>query len=173
MPTARRSNVITYTPWVGLILAVALVSGIQPNSASPLPANDADGVQTTVVASGSNPSGGGPPFTLEIAALSYGADNIGGGSILVVGRGIVGTMSNEDYTFNVGPVPSFVAATTGDGDGDDDGDVDLFDFEGFLACFTGPDASYADPSCWTFDMNRDSRVDRADFAFFQLIFTGE
>ncbi|MCH7526105.1 MAG: hypothetical protein IID39_01590 [Planctomycetes bacterium] len=173
MSTAKRTHVITCAPWAALILAVALLSGIQPNSASRLMANEADGVQNTLVVSGSNPPGGGPPFTLDIAALSYGGDNIGGGSILVVGRNMVGTMSNEDYTFNIGPVPAFVAATTGDGDGDDDGDVDLFDFEGFLACVTGPDASYTDPSCWSFDMNRDGRVDRTDFALFQLAFTGE
>ncbi len=56
------------------------------------------------------------------------------------------------------------------GDFDGDGDVDLFDFEQFAPCQTGPGGSAA-PPCDVFDFNADNDVDFADFSHFQRAFT--
>ncbi len=61
------------------------------------------------------------------------------------------------------------------GDGDTDCDVDLSDFEGFDLCSAGPDQPPADtcPAGVDADLDGDGDVDRADFALFQVGFTGE
>ncbi len=60
--------------------------------------------------------------------------------------------------------------TPGDLDGDDDNDV--FDFERFDACFTGPGATQLDDGCAVFDFDVDQDVDKADLAEMQLFNTG-
>lgn len=52
-------------------------------------------------------------------------------------------------------------------DADGDGDVDLDDFVGWEACFTGPTGSSLDKVCEVFDIDENATVDLADFAEFQ------
>ncbi|MCB9867284.1 MAG: S8 family serine peptidase [Phycisphaerales bacterium] len=54
------------------------------------------------------------------------------------------------------------AVRTAFADHDSDGDCDLRDFAAFQACYTGPLASYADPSCSVFDADADGDIDGAD-----------
>ncbi len=58
------------------------------------------------------------------------------------------------------------------GDVDCDGDVDWGDFQDFASCLAGPDVA-ASPLCAEIhDGDDDLDVDLADFAFFQIAFTG-
>jgi len=52
------------------------------------------------------------------------------------------------------------------------GEVSLFDFSELAGCMTGPGPAPLTPCCSTFDTTPDSDVDLADFAEFQIIFTG-
>jgi hypothetical protein len=58
------------------------------------------------------------------------------------------------------------------GDCDADGDVDLDDLSTYFDCVTGPDGGPLDPECECADFDGDDDVDFADFAAFQLAFTG-
>ncbi|MHC4235710.1 MAG: DNRLRE domain-containing protein, partial [Planctomycetota bacterium] len=63
------------------------------------------------------------------------------------------------------------------GDFDDDGDVELDDYDVFAACLAGPNVSTPPGGCTLAeylraDMDRDRDADAADFAGFQLVFTG-
>ncbi len=68
------------------------------------------------------------------------------------------------------PVGDAVGGTL-PGDADGDGDVDLFDFEQFAACSTGPGGDI-DPPCDVFDFDADLDVDFADFAQLQPLIEG-
>lgn len=57
------------------------------------------------------------------------------------------------------------------GDGDRDGDTDLFDYELFAGCATGPGGGVP-AGCIFLDMDADGDVDLIDFAVFQIAFTG-
>ncbi len=57
------------------------------------------------------------------------------------------------------------------GDFDDDGDADLFDYNAYLDCETGPGGALVE-GCETFDFDQDNDVDVSDFAVFQFVFTG-
>ncbi len=63
-------------------------------------------------------------------------------------------------------------AATCVGDMDGDGDVDLFDFERFLECVTGPNGGPVSPTCGDADTDNDDDVDFADFAILQTAFSG-
>ena len=62
------------------------------------------------------------------------------------------------------------------GDHDNDGDLDLVDFAGLQACFSGPCSPSCDPmispACETVDFNSDGDVDSADFEEFEQQFAG-
>ena len=58
------------------------------------------------------------------------------------------------------------------GDLDLDGDVDLLDFTNWVDCLTGPDNGPYPEGCRVFDFDVDDDVDWADFAAFQIAFTG-
>ncbi len=58
------------------------------------------------------------------------------------------------------------------GDLDDDGDVDLLDLSMWLDCVTGPSAGPLPAACLRADFDFDDDVDAADFARFQLAYTG-
>ncbi|MCH7526476.1 MAG: hypothetical protein IID39_03470 [Planctomycetes bacterium] len=60
----------------------------------------------------------------------------------------------------------------GIGDYDCDRDVDVFDYEQWLTCFTGPDNPPYAPGCEAFDFDGDLDVDFADFGGFLLALTG-
>ena len=58
------------------------------------------------------------------------------------------------------------------GDCEEDGDVALSDHRGFTDCATGPAGGPPGSKCRCFDVNRDGRVDMADFAVIQTTHTG-
>ncbi len=58
------------------------------------------------------------------------------------------------------------------GDADGDFDNDVFDFEQFDLCFTGPDAGPLGDGCAVFDFDVDQDVDKADLAEMQKQNTG-
>ncbi len=100
----------------------------------------------------------------------------GGGKMFTTGgnyalRGTIGQpdaamMSGGEFELSGGfwfPIPP--------GDCEDDGDVDLFDFNLFKSCLTGPDGFVA-TECRCFDVNRSGAVDLLDFAVVQWNFTG-
>ena len=62
---------------------------------------------------------------------------------------------------------------TSPGDADGDGDVDLFDFETYVDCVTGPDAGPVAEGCDVVDLDGDDDVDFVDLNEFQLRYTGE
>ena len=53
------------------------------------------------------------------------------------------------------------------GDYDCDRVIDLYDFQAWDGCMTGPDAGPYDPGCEAFDANADGSVDLSDFAYLQ------
>ena len=57
------------------------------------------------------------------------------------------------------------------GDCDGTGSADLFDYDAFEACLSGPGGGAAE-GCACFDFNADADVDLYDFAQFQGAFTG-
>lgn len=57
------------------------------------------------------------------------------------------------------------------GDADADGDVDVFDYEIFLECTTGPEGP-TPPECHLLDLDCNNTVDFADFGRFQRAFNG-
>ena len=57
------------------------------------------------------------------------------------------------------------------GDDDRDGDTDLFDYDMFADCVTGPGGGVS-PECTFFDMDADGDVDHHDYAVLQIAFTG-
>jgi hypothetical protein len=63
-------------------------------------------------------------------------------------------------------------------DGNGDGVIDDMDFDGFVACYTGPPhepkaTQYdADHFCAVFDVNQDGAVDEHDFAVFLKVYDG-
>lgn len=57
-------------------------------------------------------------------------------------------------------------------DAEPDGDIDLFDFDAFVDCVTGPDPQEPLGDCCRFDVDEDDDVDMADYVEFSLSFTG-
>ena len=55
---------------------------------------------------------------------------------------------------------------------DGDGDADLFDFELFLDCLTGPGGGPPESGCECGDFDADDDIDFDDFGAFQNAFTG-
>ncbi len=64
------------------------------------------------------------------------------------------------------------------GDCNEDGGINLFDYDAFEACISGPDGGPPDisgplgPDCVCFDLDRNGTVDMRDFALFQQGFSG-
>ncbi len=63
----------------------------------------------------------------------------------------------------------FVPQLAADCDGD--ADVDLFDYNAFQGCYSGPDVPAA-PECECFDLDGDGDVDLLDWRLLQAAFTG-
>ena len=57
------------------------------------------------------------------------------------------------------------------GDCEDDGDVELYDYQQFERCLTGPSRP-VDIDCRCFDVNRSGAVDLIDFHIIQTTYTG-
>ena len=58
------------------------------------------------------------------------------------------------------------------GDCNADGTVNLFDYDSFQACETGPGGGPVSQDCACFDFNGDDDVDLIDFSDLQLAFHG-
>jgi len=58
------------------------------------------------------------------------------------------------------------------GDRDGDRDVDLLDFTGLQACFTGPGPASPAPGCYFFDFEPDGDIDLDGYAVFHAALTG-
>ena len=122
--------------------------------------------------------------TLLAAATAYGPDFDlswytfdGGGAMqttggdfelsATIGQPDAGAMTGGDFEMTGGFWFPVVA-----GDCNADGTVNVFDFEEFLACVTGPDGGPVSPECACFDFNDDDDVDFADFSNLQPAFHG-
>ncbi len=80
-----------------------------------------------------------------------------------------GTVRVTDGSGNTCEVPLCLEPAADKGDTNGDGNVDLADYQGFEACFTGPVDTYG-CGCSVADFNDDDHVDLIDFAEFQLLF---
>lgn len=74
-------------------------------------------------------------------------------------RGLCGRVDIGAYEFGLG-------------DYDCDRVIDLYDFQSWPDCMTGPDAGPYDPGCEAFDANADNSLDLSDFAHLQRAFSG-
>jgi hypothetical protein len=116
---------------------------------------------------------GGPTWTHEPVPGSPAIDAYDGCMgypILGIDQRFIFRPQPDDGDCDVGAVE--VVQGNGPGDFNGDGDVDLYDFAEFLDCVTGPGQPQPDHHCDTFDMDRDSDIDKADLAVFFLLFTG-
>lgn len=119
-------------------------------------------------------------FSMSVATISPGAMLFKNGSFAIVGQAFAGTISNGEYTMQVGAVAMLSGgANILPGDADGDGDVDLDDHLLFTDCMSGPDAM-PNPTAPTtvqkcldvFDTDRDDDVDLFDAAEFAVAFNG-
>lgn len=79
-----------------------------------------------------------------------------------IGQPVGGTLSGGDFFLTQGmwfPISA--------GDCEEDGDIDLFDFQQFETCLTGP-ASLGTVGCACVDMDRNGQIDLLDFARMQV-----
>ncbi len=58
------------------------------------------------------------------------------------------------------------------GDCNTDGGVNLFDYDAFEACLSGPSGGAISPACACFDLDGSGTVDMSDFALLQKGFSG-
>ncbi len=76
-------------------------------------------------------------YTLESPTITIGAGVLPDKSILVIGQAVAGTVSNGQFTLEVGQVPCLLAALKGDFD--EDFDVDAADLPVFVDVLLGVD----------------------------------
>ena len=114
---------------------------------------------------------GGEEFDLSWNTIDGGgAMQITGGDFelsATIGQPDTGTMSGGDFEMTVG---FWFPVVTGDCNAD--GTVNLFDYEPFQACVTGPGGGPVSLDCACFDFNDDDDVDMLDFGSLQTTFTG-
>jgi len=84
-----------------------------------------------------------------------------------IGQPDAGEMSGGTFTLTGG---FWFAVVPGDCDAD--GGVTLLDYDAFEACLSGPGGGLIEPGCVCFDLDGSGDVDLADFATFQVAFTG-
>ncbi|RME38808.1 MAG: hypothetical protein D6788_06715 [Planctomycetota bacterium] len=117
---------------------------------------------------GGPPSGGGFEITRS---------TIDGGGILRSTGGafeLSGTIAQADAGTLTGGAFTLYGGfwfPLGPGNCNEDETADLFDYDVFETCITGPSAA-ATPDCACFDLDRDGDVDLDDFAAFQGGFEG-
>ncbi len=83
------------------------------------------------------------------------------------------TIGGQAYAYsgwNVDDIEIWAIVSTVPGDCDHDGDVDIYDFEVFDACFTGPNGP-AGAACDVADGDGDGDVDMTDMSLFQIAFS--
>ena len=85
-----------------------------------------------------------------------------------IGQPDAGAMSGGNFTLNGGfwfeVVPS---------DCNDDGVVNLFDYDTFQACLTGPAGGPPPAGCDCYDFDGDGKITLLDFATVQAMFNGQ
>lgn len=84
-----------------------------------------------------------------------------------IGQPDAGVLEGEDFTLSGG-----FWFELSPGDCEDDGDVDLWDYELFNACLTGPNGEAPVGDCRCFDLDASDTVDVADFCIIQRTYTG-
>ncbi len=121
---------------------------------------------------------GGSQYSMPLATISSGGVVFTNGSFAIIGQPLVGTISNANYSMQVGAVP-ILAGVAVPGDFDGDGDSDLDDYAVFFQCMAGPNASPSPPPPTTaqecldvFDFDADLDVDLFDSGDFLVGFTG-
>ena len=87
-----------------IALSVATAATAQSPNTSKTDARDVSFRPSTEMATG-------PGFTLEFASISKGGAVLPDGSIVIVGQPFVGTASSEEFTIEMGIVPSLTAAS--------------------------------------------------------------
>ena len=96
-------------------------------------------------------------------------DSAGGAFELsgTIGQPDAGTMSGGNFELTGG-----MWFPLAEGDCNADGGVDLFDYDEFFECLTGPSMGPPVGDCRCYDANRSDTVDLADFALIQATFNG-
>jgi hypothetical protein len=84
-----------------------------------------------------------------------------------VGQPDAGAMAGGDFTLTGG---FWFALAPGDCNAD--GGVNLFDYDAFEACLSGPGGGPLSPECTCFDLDGSGTVDMLDFALLQEGFSG-
>ena len=84
-----------------------------------------------------------------------------------IGQPDAGVMQGGDFTLTGG----FWFALA-PGDCNEDGGINLFDYDVFEACITGPDGGPPSPECVCFDADQTGTVDMRDFSLLQQGFSG-
>jgi hypothetical protein len=100
------------------------------------------------------------------------------------GGGVNLTAGDIEVSGTIGQPDAGVSMTGGDisitggfwfaaaeGDCNTDSAVNMFDYESFEQCLTGPQGAVTPASCHCFDADRDGDADLADYARFQDAFT--
>jgi hypothetical protein len=85
-----------------------------------------------------------------------------------IGQPDAGEMSGGTFTLTGGFWFALAA-----GDCNSDGVVDLYDYDDFEPCLSGPSGGLPMPACSCFDLDGDDDVDLSDAAQFQAEFMGE
>ena len=126
-------------------------------------------VLTTIAALAANL--GGEEFDLSWNTIDGGGEmfTTGGDFELsaTIGQPDAGAMTGGDFELTSGFWFSVVA-----GDCNTDGAVNLFDYESFQACITGPNGGPVSPDCACSDFDNDDDVDLNDWAMLQVVFAG-
>ncbi|MEE9295984.1 MAG: hypothetical protein V3W34_13610 [Phycisphaerae bacterium] len=84
-----------------------------------------------------------------------------------IGQPDAGAMASGDLTLTGG---FWFAIAPGDCNAD--GGVNLFDYDSFADCVSGPDGGLLSPECACFDLDGEDDVDLEDFGAFQRWFSG-
>src|SRR3990172_7296677 len=121
-----------------------------------------------VVAAGA----GGPEFDLSWYTIDGGGEmrSTGGDFELsgTIGQPDAGAMSGGDFTLTGGFWFEVIAS-----DCNEDGVVNLFDYDTFQTCVTGPGGGPLPAGCNCYDFDGDGRVTLQDFATMQDMFNGQ
>ena len=170
----RRERWLATSVAVGLFAGVVLIGRGDPSSDE----WSTSAEQTQAEIDTDSIKGDGVGYSVEFGTLSAGAFVSADGQVGFVGQPFLGTVWNDDYTIEVGPVPILRWLRIGRGDLEGDGDVDLIDFAAFTECLYGPGVTpnptppLSTSECLrAFDSEGDSDVDLDDFAMFQEEFT--
>lgn len=129
-------------------------------------------VLAAVVGARDGGTAGGPEFDLTWHTVDGGGvmRSTGGNFELsgTIGQPDAGAMSGGNFTLTGGFWFEVVAS-----DCNEDGVVNLFDYDTFQTCLTGPGGGALPPGCNCYDIDGDGRVTLEDFATMQDLFNGQ